>query len=317
MGKNRIPRRDFLNQLGLTGLAFGLGATGCGQDSEQARSGSDNRALARSEPEEKPGPLASGPKAGLCTIAFQERPLTEVLELAAEVGFDGVEPWGKPDHLPLTRTDDEVKAIRDRIAGLGIETSHYGCYVRLGDGQAVEDKDKDMDRAIRITRLLDTNICRIWAGTKNSELLSEDEWKLMVDDGRRFCARAEDEGVLLAIEMHSNSVTDKASAAVELIERVGSPALKLNYQILNNSEDPYERARIAAPHVVMVHAQNESAGRGQPLVCEGTVDFSKIYSILKPFGFKGYFEVEFVRGQTYEEKVEALKADCACLKGIS
>ena len=51
MGKNRMDRRDFLNQLGLTGLAFGLGAAGCGQGSEQARSGSETRALARSEPD--------------------------------------------------------------------------------------------------------------------------------------------------------------------------------------------------------------------------------------------------------------------------
>jgi len=317
MGKNRMDRRDFLNRLGLAGLTFGLGAGGCGQDRQQAQAGSESRALARSEPKETPGPSAAGPKAGLCTIAFQERPLTEVLQLAAEVGFHGVEPWGKPDHLPLSRTDDEVKAIRDRIQELGLETSHYGSYVRLGDGQNPAEKDKDMDRAIRITRLLDTNICRIWAGTRNSELLSEDEWKLMVEDGGRFCARAEDSGILLAIEMHSNSVTNKASAAVELIERVGSPALRLNYQILNRSEDPYERARIAAPYTVMVHAQNEGPGRGQTLICEGTVDFQKIYDILKEYGFDGYFEVEFVRGETYEEKVEALRADCECLKGIS
>lgn len=309
MGKDRMDRRDFLNRLGLTGLALGLGATGCGEGREQAQAGSGAKAPL--------GLLDSGPKVGLCTIAFQDRPFYEVLELAAGVGFHGVEPWGKPDHLPLTRTDDEVKAVRDKIAELGMETSHYGCYVWLGDGQKPEDKDKDMDRAIQITRLLGTNICRIWAGTKNSELLSEDEWKLMVDDGKRFCAKAEDTGILLAMEMHSNSVTNKAAAMVELIERVGSPALKANYQILNSSEDPYERARVAGPHVVMVHAQNDSAGRGQPLICEGTVDFQKIYDILKPFGFKGYFEVEFVRGKTYEEKVEALKADCACLKGIS
>ena len=317
MGKDQMDRRDFLNRLGLTGLALGLSATGCGEGREQAQAGSETKALTGSGPKEGLGPLDSGPKAGLCTIAFQDRPFYEVLELASEVGFHGVEPWGKPDHLPLTSTDDQVKAVRDRIAELGIETSQYGCYVRLGDGQKPEDKDRDMDRTIQITRLLGTNICRIWAGTKNSELLSEEEWKLMVGDGRRFCARAEDAGILLAMEMHSNSVTNKASATIDLIDRVGSPALKANYQILNSSEDPYERARVAGPHVVMAHAQNASAGRGRTLICEGTVDFQKIYDILKEFGFKGYFEVEFVRGETMQERVAALKADCACLRRIS
>ncbi|HLA40568.1 MAG TPA: sugar phosphate isomerase/epimerase family protein, partial [Candidatus Glassbacteria bacterium] len=266
-----------------------------------------------------PAAAAARPKVALCTIAFQDRPLDEVLKLAAEVGFDGVEPWGKPDHLPLTRTDDEVKAVADRIAELGLKTSHYGSYVRLGDSQAPAEKDRDMQRAVDITRLLGANICRMWAGLKDSELLGEDDWKLMVDDGQRFCARAEAAGVTLAIEMHGNSVTNKAAAALDLIDRVGSPALRLNYQILNNSEDPYERARIAGPYVVMVHAQNENPdARGQALICGGAVDFKKVWEILHgQFGFAGYFEVEFVRGETTDEKVAALKADYECLRSIA
>ena len=39
-------------------------------------------------------------KLGLCTIAFQEKPLEEVIDIAADHGFDGIELWGKPPHLP-------------------------------------------------------------------------------------------------------------------------------------------------------------------------------------------------------------------------
>jgi sugar phosphate isomerase/epimerase len=155
---------------------------------------------------------------------------------------------------------------------------------------------------------------------KDSELLGEEDWTRMVSDGKKFCALAEDAGITLAIEMHGNSVTNKADAAVELIERVGSDALRLNYQILNNSEDPYVRAKKAGPYVVMVHAQNVPKGgtRGQALICEGAVDFQKVWDILHgQFGFEGYFEVEFVRGRTPEDKRQALEADYSCLRGIS
>ncbi|HUU27670.1 MAG TPA: sugar phosphate isomerase/epimerase family protein [archaeon] len=310
MSRKNMDRRDFLNRLGLSGLALSLGAASCGKKAQEgAPAGKPSEQTTVKIPDQ-------GPKAGLCTIAFQDRPLGEVLELAARVGFDGVEPWGKPDHLPLTRTDAEVLAVRDKAESLGLKVSHYGSYLRLGDGQDPAEKDKEMDRVLEITNLLGTSIARIWAGAKNSGEMTDEDWRLMVEDGRRFCAKAERAGVLLAIEMHSRTVTNKAAAAVDLIGRVGSPALKLNYQILNESEDPYERCRIAAPYVVMVHAQNAGRERGETLISEGVVDFQKIYDILKPYGFKGYFEVEFVRGETYEEKVAALEADCAYLKSI-
>ena len=35
-------------------------------------------------------------KLGLCTIAFQEKPLEEVIDIAADYGFEGIELWGKP-----------------------------------------------------------------------------------------------------------------------------------------------------------------------------------------------------------------------------
>jgi len=306
MSRDKMARREFFGLLGTTGLVLPLGILGCGKAESKRKDMEEGKGLTR-------------PKAALCTIAFQELPLDEVLELAARVGFDGVEPWGKPDHLPLTSTDDRVREVKDKADSLGMAVSHYGSYVRLGDGQDPAEKDKDMDRVIEITRLLGTRIARIWAGTKNSQDLTDQDWSLMVEDGRRFCARAEAAGVLLAMEMHSNSVTNRAAATLELIERVGSPALKANYQAIfgPDGEDYYERARIVGPHVVMVHAQNSRKdSKGRCLIQEGDLDFQKLYALLKTFGFEGYFEVEFVKGRTYEEKVAALEADCAYLKSI-
>jgi sugar phosphate isomerase/epimerase len=319
MSEHNIDRRDFLHRLGLSGLALSMGATACGGGAGEiaAQQGSATRQAISAVAGK------SGPKTGLCSIAFRELPFRDVLSLAREAGFDGVEPWGKPDHLPLTLGDNEVRQARKAAEDLGLAISHFGCYVRIGDDLEREvvsqqQKEADMARAVEMTKLLGTDICRIWAGNKDSELMNDADWEKIVRDGKTFCALAEDAGVTLAIEMHSRSVTNKATAAVELIERVGSPALKLNYQILNSSEDPYERARIAGPHVVMVHAQNEPKnGRGQGSVCGGVVDFQKVWDILHgEFGFDGYMEVEFVAGKTPQEKRAALLADAKCLNEI-
>jgi len=72
--------------------------------------------------------------------------------------------------------------------------------------------------------------------------MTEEEWARTVEDGKKYCAMAEPMGILLAMEMHGNCLTNRASALLDLIERVGSPALKANYQILNNT-----RTRTSAP----------------------------------------------------------------------
>ncbi len=333
MSERRMYRRDFLHRLGLSAAtAVGMGgAAACGGGGANVAAGktAKNAAgqTAGSAAKQTTGAGAGGrrgPKVALCTIAFRELPFRDVLSLAREAGFDGVEPWGKPDHLPLTLTDDQVRQARRAAEDMGLAISHYGCYVRIGDDLEHEvvsqqQKEADMARAVEITGLLGTDICRIWAGNKDSELMSEADWEKIVRDGKTFCSLAEAAGVTLAIEMHGRSVTNKAAAAVDLIGRVGSPALKLNYQILNNSEDPYERARIAGPHVVMVHAQNQPReGQGQGPICGGVVDFQKVWDILHgEFGFDGYMEVEFVAGETPEEKHTALVADCQCLQAIA
>ena len=55
-------------------------------------------------------------KIGLCTIAFSELPLEEVLDIAAESRFDGVEIWGKAPHIPNEYDPEYVKAISRSLA---------------------------------------------------------------------------------------------------------------------------------------------------------------------------------------------------------
>ena len=41
-------------------------------------------------------------KLGLCTIAFRYRPLEEVISIATDYGFDGIEILGQEPHMPAT-----------------------------------------------------------------------------------------------------------------------------------------------------------------------------------------------------------------------
>ena len=87
-------------------------------------------------------------KVGLCTIAFRELPLEKVLDIATECGFDGVEVWGKPPHIPDEYDAEYVRAIPGMARERGLEIISFGSYVN----PLMEDYEKHWDVAFRIAR---------------------------------------------------------------------------------------------------------------------------------------------------------------------
>ena len=53
--------------------------------------------------------MRAGMKLGLCRIAFRETSLEDVLDIAADYGFDGVEIWGQAPHIPPAYDAEYVK----------------------------------------------------------------------------------------------------------------------------------------------------------------------------------------------------------------
>ena len=60
-------------------------------------------------------------KLGLCTIAFRERPLEEVMSIAVDYGFDGIEIWGQEPHISAMYDEAAVMTFsKFRMQNLGI-----------------------------------------------------------------------------------------------------------------------------------------------------------------------------------------------------
>ena len=105
-------------------------------------------------------------KIGLCTIAFQEKPLEEVIDIAADYGFDGIELWGKPPHLPAEYDESYVKNIRDMALRKGLEVSAFGSYV----DPLMPLHQKHFEEAFKVAYDLGTNLVRIWSGGGPSKI---------------------------------------------------------------------------------------------------------------------------------------------------
>jgi len=247
-------------------------------------------------------------KIGLCTIAFSELPLEEVLDIASEYGFDGVEIWGKERHLPLDLEDEYVKEIKEMADAKGLEIAAFGSYVRpLSD-----DFEEQAEKALRITHTLGSRLMRVWSGGGPSKNISPNDKRLITMRLKTLCNWAQLYKITIAVEMHGNNLTDNADSILELIEDVAYPGLKTYYQALFHAEagDFYEAAQKIGEYVVNVHAQNaERLKDGKIQSCgiaDGMVDYEKIVDILRGYDYDGYLEIEFVHG---EDKLAALKKD--------
>jgi len=243
-------------------------------------------------------------KLGLCTIAFREKPLADVVSIAADYGFDGVELWGQSPHMPPEYDAAYVKHVRDLVSQKGLEVAALGTYVN----PLMPKHYQHFENAFKIAQGLGTNLVRIWSGGGRSRSIHPDDKRLIGFRLVPLAQWAQFRRITLGIEMHDNNLTDSVESILALIKQTKSPALKTYFQPLfrSDADDPIEAAQKLAPYIVNVHAQNVDAS-GKPCpTADGVVDYEKVVEVLASAGYSGYLEVEFVRG---EDKLAALQRD--------
>ncbi len=243
-------------------------------------------------------------KLGLCTIAFEEKPLEEVIDIAADYGFDGIEVWGKPPHMPLEYDDTYVKNIKQLVQQKGLSISAYGSYVN----PLMEFHQKHFEDAFKIAHGLGTNLVRIWSGGGPSKSIIPDDKRMILFRLVSLSQWANFRSIVMGLEMHNNHLSDTVDTILEIIENTNMPSLKTYYQPLSryDADEPHTAAQRLAPHVVNIHAQNfDENGKACP-ISDGVVDYSRVVETLGSQGYDGYIHVEFVHG---DNKMDALQRD--------
>ena len=114
--------------------------------------------------------------------------------------------------------------------------------------------------------------------------------------------RAAADGLLLTIEPEPICWCDSGRATAELIRRVGSPSLRINYDPGNvawlENRDPLNELEIVAPLIANVHVKDLkplTRGPGFPEwvpAGEGMIDYAAHFRFLSEFGYNGPVSLE-------------------------
>jgi sugar phosphate isomerase/epimerase len=208
--------------------------------------------------------------------------------LAREAGLDGVEiSCGNPkDALPLAGPD-RLKTFREASEKSGLPVASTCLEVLHRDPlKSHADAPKWVAQAIEPTRQLGAKMILLPAFFKNSYDTREEQ-QVVADRLKELAPRAEKAGVVLGLE---NVLPAEDNAWI--LDRVGSPAVKVYYDVENPVEikkyDPVrELALLGKDRLGQIHLKDKA-----PVFGEGRIDFPKVIETILKTGFEGWLVIE-------------------------
>ena len=235
-------------------------------------------------------------KIGVIPDSFR-LPIREGIRKAAELGFDGIQPYTTrgdlgPRNLSRSGRDD----LKGLVAGLGLTISAV-----VGDFGKGFGKPEIVDENVTLTKEvvdlavdLGVSIVTTHIGTVPDDP-GHVAWKTMAQALPDLGTYAAGKGIVLATE------TGPESAALlrKFLESVNNPGLKVNYDPANLvmlvADDPVKGVFTLRDYIVHTHAKDgvklEKGYKELPLG-QGGVDFPAYLKALKDIGYAGFFTIE-------------------------
>lgn len=235
---------------------------------------------------------------GLCTISKKDWPVEDILELASDIGYDGVEVWGRDhvgNHNGIGSPDlDMCRSIADFANYVDLEVPVYGSYLRPGT-----DNFRDhLNIELNVAEMLGADFVRVWPGEQEYGDHDPEHWECVIKDLKLAGTRATERGVEITVEKHEGTLSNHGDGAQRLIEAVDLSAVGLNWQplfFLRSEKIIAEAEQLASlSNNVHLQATPERGGQKRCQLEEAYFDIEMILDIFDRAGFDGYVEIEFV-----------------------
>jgi L-ribulose-5-phosphate 3-epimerase len=245
------------------------------------------------------------------TNSFHSYSFEQALAGIADAGYRWVELSAVPGWTEHVDVRGDGREVRARLEHYGLAAASISGHSELGTPEGLE-------HGLAVVR---------WAGGFGLPIVNtaigghahvaESEAAFLANIGVLADA-AEAAGLVVALEIHGDLMATGAQSAA-LLDRIGHPAVKVNYDTANvehyGGVSAVEDLPAIADRVANVHLKDTRGGRGVwdfPAVGEGHVDFGGVLAILREAGYEGPYavEVEFT-GEPWpplDEVTAAMKA---------
>jgi L-ribulose-5-phosphate 3-epimerase len=246
---------------------------------------------------------------GVCDWTIGKTGDPAVFELAARLGLDGVQVSLVPKGDSLALADPALRrtfleaAAKARIPIASFAIGDLNDVPLKSDPRAEAwlDKGIDVAAAMRVKILLVPFFGK-------GELRNDPAGiEAVVAALKRLALKAGAKGVVLALESYLSAADN-----LKILERVGSPAVKIYYDVANSQDAGYpilDEIRELGGRIVEVHAKDT-----RDLYGKGSMDFPAVRRALEAIGYKGWFVIEGTKTPLGVE--ESIRYDADYLRAV-
>lgn len=244
--------------------------------------------------------------------------LAEVLALARQYGYDGIEPRLDAGHqhgIEVSRTLAERAAIRKQAAESGVTLACLATSLNYADSTKTDAMLAGTIERIDLAGDLGVAVLRVFGGGIPSGTSREAAIELVASSLRRVAGHAASRGVTLAMETHDDWCDPRHVAAV--MRGVNHPAVAVNWDIMHpvrmgfaTVEESFSTLR---PWIRHLHV-HDGTGKGSELtpIGSGTIDHRMAVRLLVGAGYTGFLSGEWIK---WEDHRIHLPRELATLKG--
>lgn len=242
-------------------------------------------------------------KLGLCSVTFRKKTAEDVVSLSKKVGISFIE-WGGDVHVKTLDDAKKVKALCDEA---DIKISSYGSYFN----SAVFDGNK-WTEACEIAKEMGAKSIRIWLGKKNSQVTSDKEYSLLLENTKRMCDIAAEYRLFVCPECHDNTFNNSTDAILRFIDELQRDNFKTYFQSRYfRMEYDLDRIDRTYDYIKDVHVSYRDLKREQLFRKKDKNYLDTLLKKLKKKGFDGIVMIEFVSGnseKSFFKDTEMLKS---------
>jgi L-ribulose-5-phosphate 3-epimerase len=248
-------------------------------------------------------------------MATPELSVVEALDLASELGLDGIDLVCQGKYRCGIATDAAIKdahglkrAAADRGLIIGALTPYEKGFNR-GDREERALAVANLAHAVRLAEALGAGSVRVLAGDEVEGHDRLPRFELLVATLREAACEAEGRGIALNIENHDGTMADSAERTREIWQAINHSGVGIIYDpanLIRDSKEPFpENFEIQKEAIKLVHVKDyifaegvkleaaNGASRACAPVGDGVVPWTTILAALKAGGYAGDLSLEY------------------------
>jgi L-ribulose-5-phosphate 3-epimerase len=248
-------------------------------------------------------------KIGACDWTLGKRTDPTALELAKRLGLDGIQAdvGGWREDLPLRKPELQKKYLEmQKQVGVPVSSLALGTLNEIplkSDPRA----EQWLSDSIGVAKAMGLTVILVPFFGKGDLRNDRPGTDAVVAALKRVAPQAEKQGVILGLESWLS-----AEQHVDIIDRVGSSAVEVYYDVGNSQKagyDIFKEIRWLGKRVCEFHAKDND-----DLYGKGSMNFPEVRQAMEEIGYSGWMQIE---GTKMPLGVEAsVRADLEYLRGV-